>query len=65
MFILMVILIIPFLLFHQQQLSYEEIAAVLDRPMGTVKTWVHRARRELLEFFAKRQSSEEHQYALR
>ena len=53
-----------FLLFHQQQLSYEEIATVLNRPMGTVKTWVHRARRELLAFFAERQTSEEHQHAL-
>ncbi len=37
-----------FRLFHEQQLSYEEIAAVLDCPLGTVKTWVHRARRELV-----------------
>lgn len=37
-----------FLLFHEQELSYEEIAAALDCPIGTVKTWVHRARRELI-----------------
>lgn len=54
-----------FLLFHQDQLSYEEIAAALDRPVGTIKTWVHRARRDLLKFFARRQSTEEYQYALR
>ena len=54
-----------FLLFHQEQLSYEEIAEALNRPLGTVKTWVHRARHELLEFFAKRQSIEERPYALR
>jgi RNA polymerase sigma-70 factor (ECF subfamily) len=54
-----------FLLFHQQQLSYDEIAVAMNRPVGTVKTWVHRARRELLEFFAKRHSLEEHQHALR
>jgi RNA polymerase sigma-70 factor (ECF subfamily) len=38
-----------FLLFHQDELSYQEIAAALDCPLGTVKTWVHRARRELAE----------------
>jgi len=38
-----------FLLFHQQQLSYAEIGAALDCPLGTVKTWVHRARREVIE----------------
>ena len=53
-----------FLLFHQQHLSYDEIAAALNRPVGTVKTWVHRARRDLLKFFAKRHSMEEHQHAL-
>ena len=37
-----------FLLFHQQELSYAEISAALDCPLGTVKTWVHRARRELI-----------------
>lgn len=37
-----------FLLFHERQLSYQEIADRLDVPLGTVKTWVHRARRELL-----------------
>lgn len=43
-----------FLLFHHQQLSYTEIAATLNCPVGTAKTWVHRARRQLLEFFARR-----------
>jgi RNA polymerase sigma-70 factor (ECF subfamily) len=36
-----------FLLFHEQELSYLEIAEILDCPVGTVKTWIHRARREL------------------
>jgi RNA polymerase sigma-70 factor, ECF subfamily len=36
-----------FTLFHEQEMSYLEIAAALDCPVGTAKTWVHRARREL------------------
>jgi RNA polymerase sigma-70 factor (ECF subfamily) len=35
------------LLFHQEQLSYREIASVLEVPMGTVMTWLHRARQKL------------------
>lgn len=38
-----------FLLFHEHELSYGEIAVVMEVPLGTVKTWVHRARRELIE----------------
>jgi len=43
-----------FLLFHDQQLSYVEIAASLDCPVGTAKTWVHRARRELADHLCER-----------
>jgi RNA polymerase sigma-70 factor (ECF subfamily) len=38
-----------FVLFHEQGQAYEEIAAVIGRPVGTVKTWLHRARLELLD----------------
>lgn len=38
-----------FLLFHEQQLSYQEISEVMGKPIGTIKTWVHRGRRELVE----------------
>ena len=38
-----------FRLFHEQSLSYAEIADVLDCPLGTVKTWVHRARVRIIE----------------
>ena len=34
-------------LFHVHDASYEEIAAALDVPMGTVMTWLHRGRRRL------------------
>lgn len=34
-------------LFHVQHRSYAEIAQTLGVPMGTVMTWLHRARKEL------------------
>lgn len=48
-----------FLLFHEQQLSYQEIAAALDCPLGTVKTWVRRARRDLARHLLRRGVIEE------
>lgn len=38
-----------FLLFHEQGLSYQEMSELLEKPVGTLKTWLHRARQELLE----------------
>jgi RNA polymerase sigma-70 factor (ECF subfamily) len=32
---------------HVEGLAYEEIAGLLDLPLGTVKTYIHRARHEL------------------
>ncbi len=43
-----------FLLFHDQQLSYIEIAEAMNCPVGTVKTWVHRARKQVIERLARR-----------
>ena len=37
------------LLRHVEGYAYEEIAEVLDIPLGTVKTYLHRARGELRE----------------
>ena len=37
------------LLRHVEGRSYEEIASTLDLPLGTVKTYIHRARHELRE----------------
>ncbi|MBI2897311.1 MAG: RNA polymerase sigma factor [Deltaproteobacteria bacterium] len=34
-------------LFHFQEASYEQIAATLEVPIGTVMTWIHRGRRRL------------------
>lgn len=43
-----------FILFHQQELSLQEVAEILDCPVGTVKTWLHRARKELAEWLRQR-----------
>lgn len=43
-----------FVLFHEQGQAYELIAEVLERPVGTVKTWLHRARLEVLEQLQRR-----------
>lgn len=43
-----------FVMFHEQGMSYEEIAIVHERPVGTIKTWLHRTRMEVLDFLRKR-----------
>lgn len=43
-----------FMMFHQKEMSYLEIAAEMEVPLGTVKTWVHRGRRELISRLRKR-----------
>lgn len=43
-----------FVLFHEQGQPYDAIANVLRRPVGTVKTWLHRARLELLDALRER-----------
>lgn len=43
-----------FRLFHEQHLAYGEMAERLEIPLGTVKTWVHRARREVADHLRER-----------
>ncbi len=43
-----------FLLFHQHGQGYDEIALAMDRPVGTIKTWLHRARLMILERLRQR-----------
>ena len=39
-------------LFHMEGLAYEEIAETMALPLGTVKTFIHRARKELRHHLA-------------
>ena len=43
-----------FALYHEQGLAYEEIGLALDRPVGTIKTWLHRARGEMADYLSRR-----------
>lgn len=43
-----------FKLFHEQSLNYAEIAERMACPVGTVKTWVHRARMKLIDQLRQR-----------
>ncbi len=54
-----------FLLFHQHELSYAQISTTLNCPLGTVKTWVHRARRELVAQLKHRGVVQESRHAVR
>lgn len=38
-----------FAMFHERGLPYEDIAEAMEKPVGTVKTWLHRARLEVME----------------
>ena len=38
---------------HQEGLAYEEIADVAGLPLGTVKTYIHRARKDLAELLSQ------------
>lgn len=53
-----------FALYHDQGLPYEDIARALKKPVGTVKTWLHRARLEVLARLHKRGMVPEVQHEL-
>lgn len=53
-----------FRLFYQQQLNCAEISEFMGVPEGTVKTWLHRARRELVERLERRGITPEGYYEL-
>jgi RNA polymerase sigma factor (sigma-70 family) len=40
-------------LFYMQEKSYDEVARMLDLPVGTVKTFLFRARKSLVEELAR------------
>ena len=48
------------LLRHVEGFSYEEIARTLDLPLGTVKTYIHRARNELRGYLENRKIGRAH-----
>ena len=43
-----------FKLFHEKEMCYADIAETMSVPLGTIKTWVHRARREIVTKLRKR-----------
>lgn len=40
-------------MYHEQEMPYEEIAEAIGRPIGTVKIWLHRARAEMARRLAR------------
>ena len=44
------------LLFYLEERSYEEVATMLNLPLGTVKTWLHRARTQLAAALVEKES---------
>jgi RNA polymerase sigma-70 factor, ECF subfamily len=46
-------------LYYLNELSYDEIAEVMSIPVGTLKTWMHRARKQLREIVEKELSGDE------
>ena len=52
-----------FELFHRHGMSYQEIASRMDRPVGTIKTWIHRARTQLIQQLQDREVVYLHRHA--
>jgi len=53
-----------FLLFHKDQLCYQDIADRLGVPLGTIKTWVHRARIQIIRELQEREALEPTKHAV-
>lgn len=43
-----------FSLFYREELGIAEIGEIMDRPPGTIKTWLYRARRDMAEYLNRR-----------
>jgi RNA polymerase sigma-70 factor (ECF subfamily) len=54
-----------FLMFHQEGLSLADIAESQGVPLGTVKSWLHRARRDLIQRLQDRGVVPEPRHAVR
>lgn len=46
-------------LYYLKEISYDDIASVLRIPMGTLKTWMHRARHELRRIVEREMATDE------
>lgn len=53
-----------FILFYQSELGCAEISEVLGCPVGTIKTWLHRARNQVAERLRRRGVTAETNYEL-
>lgn len=47
-------------LLYRQQMPVEEMARLLNVPIGTIKTWLYRARRELADYLQQHRVVNEH-----
>jgi RNA polymerase sigma-70 factor (ECF subfamily) len=43
-----------FVLYHEHGQAYDDIAEAMAKPVGTIKTWLHRARLEVLDYLRRR-----------
>ncbi len=43
-----------FLLFHADEVPYETIGCMMQKPVGTIKTWLHRARQAVVKRLQER-----------
>ena len=46
-------------LYHSEEISYEEISEITNLPMGTVKSYLFRARKKIKESLLQQYKTEE------